>query len=90
MDIINMIQFLETNFTRKLKTTKNNKNIVTWENPENKQITLTVDENDTTYDKIIQLSLKESNNHTYLYINRIIRRNLTKIKLTDISNITID
>lgn len=84
-----MIQFLETHFTRKLKTTKNNKNIVTWENLENNEITVTVDETDTTYDQIIQLCLKESNNHIYLYVNRIIRGNLTKIKLADISSITI-
>ena len=90
MDLIQLITFLDTNFTRKVKSTKNDTNIMAWENHNHEDITVIVDETSTTYTNVIQLCLKNSNNTVYLYINHIIRRNLTKIKLADITSICIE
>ena len=87
MDILTIINFLDTNFTRKIKTTKNDTDIVAWENKNNLDISVTVDENSTTYTNVIQLCLKETNNTIYLYVNHIVRRKLTKIPITTIDDI---
>ena len=89
MNILDLIDFLDQNFSRTVKSTKNDIEVPSWENTNNYDITITVDETDTTYTDLIQLCIKPIDTVVYLYVNHTRRRNLTKIKTTDISDITI-
>lgn len=89
LNILNLIDFLDENFTRTVKSTKNDIEVTTWENTNNHSIVITVDETPTTYTDLIQLCIKPIDTIVYLYVNHTRRRNLTKIQTTTISTITI-
>ena len=89
MNIIQLIDFLDTNFHRTAKSTKNDIEVTSWENINNHDIVITVDETSTTYTDLIQLCIKPIDTVVYLYVNHTRRRNLTKIQTTTISTITI-
>jgi len=88
MKLIETIQFLDLKFARTVRSTPA-KNITSWENTQSYDVTVTVNETDTTYTQPRQLCLKTKNNTTYLYINHLSRRNLTKIPLTTIEDIGV-
>lgn len=89
MNMISLIDFLDANFTRTVKSTKNDIEVTTWENTNNHSIVITVDETPTTYTDLIQLCIKPIDTVVYLYVNHTRRRNLTKIQTSTISNIAI-
>ena len=89
MNMISLIDFLDANFTRTVKSTKNDIEVTTWENTNNHSIVITVDETPTTYTDLIQLCIKPIDTVIYLYVNHTRRRNLTKIQTSTISNIAI-
>ena len=89
MNMISLIDFLDANFTRTVKSTKNDIEVTTWENTNNHSIVITVDETPTTYTDLIQICIKPIDTVVYLYVNHTRRRNLTKIQTSTISNIAI-
>ena len=89
MNMISLIDFLDANFTRTVKSTKNDIEVTPWENTNNHSIVITVDETPTTYTDLIQLCIKPIDTVVYLYVNHTRRRNLTKIQTSTISNIAI-
>lgn len=85
MDLLTLLNILETNLTRNITNTKNNGNTITYTGTIN---SVTVNSEDT-YTNVYQLFLTHSDTTVTLHINHSKNNHTSDYSLSDITSLTI-
>ena len=90
MELLTLLNTLDTNLTRKTISLKKSTDACSWTNDDLFTASYTIDEETTELEDVIQICLANKNNAVYFYINYNNRKKYIKIALEDITDFEIE
>ena len=89
MELLTLLNTLDTDLTRKTISLKKSTDACSWTNDTTFSASYTIDEETTEIDDVIQICLANKNNAVYVYINYNNRKKYSKIALSSITSFEV-